>query len=159
MKRADFKQCVFGKSNLKSDLDRRAFSNTASASRPARLKQRPHHLKRFWQAPTSDLNRFWPISIVFDSFLYVFERFLEKSPKASLNPCLKRLGNGPWLALSRFWLICFIPMKGNQPKPRRWKIGPTGALVWFQSILNLCDRFPCVFDAFWRFRQLFDRFW
>ena len=26
--------------------------------RPARLKQRPHHLKRFRQAPTSDLNRF-----------------------------------------------------------------------------------------------------
>ena len=84
--------CMF--LNLWSDLDRRAFSNTASAPRPARLKQLPHHLKRFWQAPTSDLSRFWPISIVFDSFLFVFERFLEKSPKGPLNLCLKRLGNG-----------------------------------------------------------------
>ena len=83
-KECECEKCVFGKSNLKSDLDRRAFSKTAPTPRPARLKQRPHHLKRFWQAPSSDLHRFWQISLRFRcflSFLTAFWQILTEKPK------------------------------------------------------------------------------
>ena len=81
-----------GKSNLKSDLDRRAFSKTAPTPRPAGLKQRPHHLKRIWQAPSCDFNRFWSfcnrfdafstLFVVLDSFLTDSDRKVQKSPNS-----------------------------------------------------------------------------
>ena len=40
-------------------------------------------------------------------------------------------------------------MKGNQPKqPQRWKIGLTGALVWFQLILKLLWQISMHFRRF-----------
>ena len=93
-KECECEKCVFGKSNLKSDLDRRAFSKTAPAPRPARLKQHQHQLKLFWQAPSSDLNWFWTflkrflcVFVCFCVFSSAFWAILKKSPK---NP--KALG-------------------------------------------------------------------
>ena len=75
-KECECEKCVFGKSNLKSDLDRRAFSKTAPTSRPAGLKRHPHHLKRIWHAPSCDFNRIWSFC---DKFPCVFDAFVKNS--------------------------------------------------------------------------------
>ena len=75
-KECECEKCVFGKSNLKSDIDRRAFIKTAPTSRPAGLKRHPHHLKRSWQAPSCDFNRIWSFC---NRFLFVFKAFVRNS--------------------------------------------------------------------------------